>query len=186
MTGTPPDEYQTTPKFHPIPTWRSDRRWIWGFALLVMGFTTLPYLLGYARQGEDWVYSGFLFGVEDGHSYIGKMLRGSQGEWLFRTPYTPFLQGGVFMYFPYLLLGKLAAPPGQHEQLVALYHLFRLVGGIALVFSTYDFLAIFLHDRDMRRFGTALVNLGGGLGWMSAVGVSGLWGGDMPLDFYSP
>lgn len=186
MTGASAKGHQTAPILHPIPTWRSDRRWIWGFALLIMGFTALPYLLGYARQGEDWRYSGFLFGVEDGHSYIGKMLRGSQGEWLFRTSYSPFPQRGVFMYFPYLLLGKLASPPGQHEQLVALYHLFRLAGGIALVFSTYAFLAIFIHERALRRFGTALVILGGGLGWLNVVGAGGLWGGDMPLDFYSP
>lgn len=186
MTDTPPEGHQTAPGLHLIPTWRSDRRWIWGFALLVMGFTALPYLLGYARQGADWRYSGFLFGVEDGHTYIGKMLRGSQGEWLFRTPYSPFQQRGVLMYFPYLLLGKLAAPPGQHEQMVALYHLFRLAGGIALVFSTYAFLAIYIHERNLRRFGTALVILGGGLGWMSVGGASGLWDGEMPLDFYSP
>ncbi len=186
MTDTTPDGHRSAPGWNLTPTWRSDRRWIWYFALLVLGFTTLPYLLGYARQGENWRYSGFLFGVEDGNSYIAKMLRGGQGEWLFRTPYSPFPQRGIFMYFPYLLLGKLTAPPGQHEQLVALFHLFRLAGGIALVFSTYAFVAIFIHERTWRRVGTALIILGGGMGWLVVIGAGSLWGGDLPLDFYSP
>ncbi len=168
------------------PPWLADKRWIWGFALLVMALTGLPYLLGYARQGEEWQFTGILFGVEDGNSYIAKMLRGAEGDWLFRTPYTPFSQRGVLLYFPYLLLGKLTAPPGRHEQLVALYQLFRLAAGVGLVFASYAFLSIYIRERVWRRFGTALLVLGGGLGWLSVVGAGVLWGGEMPLDFYSP
>ena len=40
---------------------------------------------------------GFIFAVEDGNSYIAKMLSGVQGAWLFRTPYTSMQQGGVLM-----------------------------------------------------------------------------------------
>jgi len=81
-----------------------------------MGVTMLPYLLGYASQGDAWRFTGFVFGVEDGNSYIAKMLSGSAGAWLFRTPYTPEAQRGVLAFLPYILLGKLASPPGLHEQ----------------------------------------------------------------------
>ena len=151
-----------------------------------MALTWIPYLLGYALQGDDWRFTGFLFGIEDGNSYIAKMLRGAQGEWLFRTPYTSFSQRGAFFYFPFILLGKLSAPPGQHEQLVALYHLFRTASGFGLVFAVYSFLSLFLQQRFWRRFGTILVTLGGGTGWLTMIGLSGLWNGKLPLDFYSP
>jgi len=168
------------------PVTRRERRWALAFALLVMLALTLPYLLGYARQGEDWAFTGFLYGVEDGNSYIAKMLRGYAGDWLFRTPYTAQPQGGAVVLLPYLLLGKLTAPPAQHEQLVALYHLFRYAAGVLAVLATYDFAALFLKRVDLRRWATALATLGGGLGWLLVILGQGNLLGSLPLDFYSP
>ncbi len=163
-----------------------ERRWVLGFALAVMLVTTLPYLLGYAMEGENWRFTGFVLGVEDGNSYIAKMLSGGAGDWLFRTPYTATPQRGVMAFFPYLLLGKLSAPPAQHEQLAALYHLYRIGAGVLAMLATYDFLAIFLKEMRLRRWGLALVSLGGGLGWVLAVLGQGEWLGSLPLDFISP
>jgi hypothetical protein len=50
-----------------------NRSWVLWLRALVMLATTLPYLLGYAVQGQDWRFTGFVFGVEDGNSYIAKM-----------------------------------------------------------------------------------------------------------------
>jgi hypothetical protein len=83
-------------------------------------------------------------------------------------------------------LGKLAAPPGIHEQLVALYHLFRLAAGVLAILATYDFLVFFLSGSRARRFGLALATLGGGLGWVLVLGGQDDWLGSLPLDFYSP
>ena len=111
----------------------AERRWVVIFALLVMLATTIPYLIGYFRQGAGWRFSGFLFAVEDGNSYIAKMLSGSVGAWSFRTPFTPLPQSGVLEYLPYLLLGKLAAGPGLHDQLVALFQVMRLASGFLMI-----------------------------------------------------
>jgi len=163
-----------------------ERRWVIGFAIIVMLVTSLPYLLGFWTQGKDWVFTGFVFGVEDGNSYIAKMLAGNQGPWLFRTPYTAFPQNGFLAFLPYLILGKLTSPPGEHEQLVALFHLFRWVAGIACILATYDILAIFIGDIRLRRLGTAVASVGGGLGWLSILGLQSLWANRLPLDYYSP
>ncbi|MBE0699356.1 MAG: hypothetical protein IH586_20725, partial [Anaerolineaceae bacterium] len=165
---------------------REERRWIWWFSIIICGLISIPYLLGYFLQGTDRMFTGFLFGVEDGNSYIAKMLLGANGAWLFQTSYTAYPQNGAFIYFPYLLLGKLTAPPGQHEQLVAIYQLFRTAATIFLVFATYDFLAMLIHSRALRRLGTVLILCGGGVGWLSLVGFGALWGGRMPLEYYSP
>ena len=153
-----------------------ERRWVIRFSIMVMLVTTLPYLIGFWRQGQDWYFSGFVFGVEDGNSYIAKMLSGNQGAWLFYTPYTAFPQQGFLAFLPYLLLGKLTAPPGEHEQLVALFHLFRWVAGMVCIWATYDLMAIFIQDIRLRRLGTAVASLGGGLGWLSILGLQSLWG----------
>jgi hypothetical protein len=163
-----------------------ERKWLWGFALVVMVITTLPYLIGYSRQGADWRYTGMVFGAEDGNSYIAKMLRGANGDWLFRTPYSPYPQRGALVYFPFIFLGKLTAPPGQHEQLVGVYHLFRLAGILLYVFAAYDFIAIFVRETRWRRLGVALATLGGGMGWLQILGFGSLWGKGMPLEYYSP
>ncbi|MBN2548593.1 MAG: hypothetical protein JXB15_05530 [Anaerolineales bacterium] len=161
-------------------------RWVLIFALVVMLVTSLPYLLGFALQGDSQRFTGFLFGVEDGNSYIAKMLSGSAGAWTFKTPYTTLPQSGFGMFLPYLLLGKLAAPPGLHEQLVVLYHLFRALAGVLMIFASYDFLAFFIPSEALRRFGLILITLGGGLGWILVAAGQGQWLGSLPLEFYSP
>ena len=165
---------------------RGERRWLVYFALAVLIVTTLPYLIGYWAQGEQWRFTGFVFGADDGNSYIAKMLGGATGDWLFRTPYTAYPQNGVIAFLPYVLLGKLAAPPALHDQLVFLFQLFRWVGGFLVIFATYDFTAVFIRKVQYRWLATALITLGGGLGWLAPLGLAGLWQGRIPLEFYSP
>jgi hypothetical protein len=163
-----------------------DRRWILAFAIIVCVLTSLPYLLAFLNQDPGWEFTGFLIGVEDGNSYIAKMLSGAQGDWLFRSPYSSALQTGALLYLPYLLLGKLLGPSAQHGNLVLLFHLFRLVAIFALSYATYDFIGLFLTEEKLRRLGTALAILGGGFGWLLAILGQGDLFGSIPLDFYSP
>jgi hypothetical protein len=172
---------------------RSERAWVTGFAIVVIVLTTIPYWLGFqVEQAQpDWRYSGLLFATEDANSYIAKMLTGASGSWLFRTPYTAYPQRGMLAFVPYILLGKLAAPPEQHGQLVVLFHVFRIVGVFLMTFASYDFIGLFIEDIRLRRFGTAAAILGGGLGWLAVFGLGGLWSGslpgmDIPLEYYSP
>lgn len=161
-------------------------QWLWVFAITVMLATAIPYLLGYAFEGDEWRFTGFVIGVEDGNSYMAKMLRGANGDWLFRTPYTALLQSGVLAFFPYMLLGKLTAPPGQHIQLVALFQIFRFGAGMLYIFASFDFLKLFIKGQHWLRWGVALVSLGGGLGWLLILFGKGAWLGSLPLDIYSP
>lgn len=159
-----------------------------GWILLAVGLailTTLPYLVGFFQQGEAR-FTGFVFGVEDGNSYIAKMLRGAEGDWLFRTPYTNMPQTGFLAFLPYLLLGKLTSNPGQHVQLVVLFHLFRIVGIFALCFTLERVFSLFFPPGKIRWMGTALVTAGGGLGWLAPFGLQALWQERTPLEFYSP
>ncbi|NJO84482.1 MAG: sulfatase-like hydrolase/transferase, partial [Blastochloris sp.] len=52
---------------------------IYTLALLVI--TTIPYLIAFGATGDQWRFTGFLFGVEDGSSYLGKMRLGARGLW---------------------------------------------------------------------------------------------------------
>jgi len=186
MDNHPAIPTQASPPEHPHVIDRSERRWVLFYAVLVMVATSVPYLVGYASQGTAWRFTGFVFGVEDGNSYIAKMLSGASGAWLFRSPYTAENQGGVIVYMPFLLLGKLASAPGMHEQLVAIFHLLRFLAGIYEILVIYQLLAFFIESLILRRVGLVLATLGGGLGWVLILMGRDQWLGSMPLEFYSP
>lgn len=162
----------------------SDLRWCLIYALLLAAASSVPYLIGAARQDSNWEFTGFVVAVEDGNSYLAKMLSGQQGEWLFRSPYSSMPQRGVLAFLPYLLLGKLSN--GSHEQLVLLFQLFRVACVPLLVIAVHRFAGRFVRSTAWRRWITVLATAGGGLGWLLiAVGRPG-WLGSLPLEFYSP
>ena len=164
----------------------SKRKGIVIFAVILMLITTIPYVIGYSKEGSDWRFTGFVIGVEDGNSYLAKMLSGSEGNWLFRSPHSAEEQDGVVAYLPYLLLGKLASGESRHQQLVALYHSARIIFGILSILATYDFIKIFITKKDQRWRALILVILGGGLGWvLVAISQKGFLG-SLPLEFISP
>ena len=151
-----------------------------------MVLTTIPYLIGYFYQGDSWRFTGFLIAVEDGNSYIAKMLTGASGSWLFRSPFSAEKQRGALAFFPYILLGKLTSGPAQHEQLVVIFHSYRILAGTLASLAIYDFLALLI-KKERRRVGALIVILvGGGLGWVITIaGMKNLLG-SIPLDFISP
>ncbi len=165
---------------------KRERSWIFLYSVVLVLCTSIPYILGYFTHGDTWQFTGFVFGVEDGNSYIAKMILGSRGDWLFRTPYTSFPQRGVLAFLPYLVLGKLATGVGIHEQMVALFHLFRALATPVGIFATYHFVSLYVSSIWWRRWATILATAGGGLGWFLILIGSSSWLGSSPLDFYSP
>ena len=165
---------------------RQERYWCFWYGVFLAAITTLPYLVGMAVQGDEWHFTGFVFGVEDGNSYIAKMRLGQIGDWLFRTPYSAELQNGVLAFLPYILLGKTAAPPEVHLQLVVLFHIFRVICIPFTVWIMYQFISIFLEDHRWRKWATILVTMGGGIGWVILTMGRISWLGSLPLEWISP
>ncbi|MDF1499838.1 MAG: hypothetical protein P1P76_05145 [Anaerolineales bacterium] len=161
-------------------------RCFWLYSFVLIALTTIPYAIGFAAEGSDSVFTGFVFGVEDGNSYIAKMLLGATGDWLFRTPYSTQPQPGVLAYLPYLLIGKLAAGPELHLQLVVLYHLFRVAMIPLAIWATYRFVNHFLDDPDSSAWATVIATIGSGLGWLPVLLNRGTLLGSLPLGFISP
>jgi len=159
-----------------------EKKWLIIFSIALILITSLPFYLGFEiAKSTNTQFSGFIFGVEDGNSYIAKMLLGSNGDWFFRTPYTAYDQKGFLAFLPYLLLGKFAFSPENHIQLVVLFHLFRCLGIFFLVFEIYYFIQLFISSRAMIQVAVIISCVGGGLGWISIIA-----NGNVPLEFYSP
>lgn len=151
-----------------------------------MTLTMVPYFVGYATQGEGWRFTGFVIGVEDGNSYIAKMLSGANGDWVFRTPYSTGHQRGFLAFISYILLGKLSSQPAQHDQLVALYHWFRFFSGILAIAAGFDFISLFIKDEKWRWWALTILVFGGGGGWILVILEQKNFLGSLPLDFISP
>jgi hypothetical protein len=151
-----------------------------------MILTTIPYIVGYGSQGEGWRFTGFVIGVEDGNSYIAKMLSGADGDWLFRTPYSAEEQKGFLAFIPYILLGKLSSQPAQHDQLVAIYHWFRFFSGILAIIAGFDFISLFIKDTRWKWWALVIFVFGGGGGWVLVILEQKNFLGSLPLDFISP
>ncbi|NLF51798.1 MAG: YfhO family protein, partial [Leptolinea sp.] len=165
---------------------KNKHRWLISAVLVIFVVTSIPYLMGYFFQETDWRFTGFLFGVEDGNSYIAKMLSGTFGNWLFRSPFSTLSQSGVLAFFPYILLGKLASPPALHDQLVVLFQIFRFFASGLLIWATYSFVSLFIISPAYKKLATLVILIGGGLGWLGWVFIpdDGSW--RLPLEVYSP
>ncbi len=176
--------------FHSVT--RREWRNVLIFAAAVMLLTTIPYLVGLASQREGWQFGGFMFGADDGNSYLAKMREGAQGDWLFHIVYTSERHEGAFLFTPYIVLGKIASvfarpdSPALVTAMLIVFHVARIVFGMLAILVTYRFVALFLPRGSMRWVTITLICLGGGLGWLLLLLSQDNWLGSAPVDFYLP
>ncbi len=163
---------------------RAEWRWAWGWALAVAALTCLPYLYAYFAAPAGQTFGGFLVNPIDGNSYLAKLRQGYEGEWLFRLPYTPEDQRGVFVFTLYLGLGQLARLTGL--PLVLVFHLARLAGGVFLLLSVYRLAAELMPDRAARRWALAVAAFGSGLALVSLLLGRDDGAAFVPVDLYVP
>jgi hypothetical protein len=175
----------TRPASAPEPTPRQWPRFAFVFAAVVAVLSLLPYLLAYLWTPPGHHFAGFFFIADDATTYLAKMRQGADGSWLWNDPYTSESHGGVFLFSFYLLFGHLAAL--LHLPLIAVYHLARISGAIALVIAA-DQLCRRLLPPELRRLALVLVILGSGAGFLAqALGNPSLMGTRIEaLDLHLP
>ncbi|MBA3874603.1 MAG: hypothetical protein H0X30_36200, partial [Anaerolineae bacterium] len=163
------------------------------FALLIIVLTTLPYALAYLHQNSQWTFSGFLFGVEDGNSYVGKMRLGTRGLMDFYLFYTPEAHAAApFVFLPYILPGWLVGRfvsdhnPMLVQALTLTYHLMQIVFNLLFIGVLYRFIAVFIKQPRTRMVALVLAILGGGLGWLLTLLGQSNWLGSPPAEFFIP
>jgi hypothetical protein len=163
------------------------------FTLVVLLLTSIPYWLAWSREGEEWSFSGFMLGVQDGASYLAKLRLGARGLWDFYLLHTPEPHTGTpLINLPYILPGqviRLFVPlddPRLPYVLIGVFHLLRWLWGALFIAAVYGFVARFLRRPADRVLALVLVTLGGGLGWLLAVTGNGEWLGSLPVDLFVP
>lgn len=166
---------------------RSEWRRVAVFTALFILLTSAPYWLAWARAGAEWHFSGFLFGADDGYSYLGKMRLGARGLWDFYLFYTSEPHASApLIFLPYILPGQIVRlfttpdDPALAALLAGVFGLLRVIFDALLIAALYRFIAAFVELPAARFRALLLATLGGGLGWLLALG------GELPPEFYIP
>lgn len=154
---------------------------------LIIIVTTIPYLIGLLMQNDEWIFSGLLFGAEDGQDYLGRIRLGGQGQWVANFFYTSEPHDGIpLLYFFYLLPGHILGLFFSSETMdfrngmLIVYHLLRIIGILAYTVTAFYFISYFIANKFWRYSAMLLLLLGGGFGWVV------LFAGMIPLEFYVP
>jgi hypothetical protein len=131
-----------------------------GLALAVI--TAIPYVYAYAVQPAGHVFVGFFYLWDDATTYIAKMREGWEGAWAWQNRYTTEASGAAYLFMFWILLGHLAALTGL--PLLAVFHLARVAGALALMAAGWLLICHFIEDRAARRFALFFLAFGLGMG----------------------
>jgi hypothetical protein len=143
---------------------RRESSWLVWTTLTLILASNLPYFIAWAATPADAHFTGLVFNLQDGHTYIAKMRQGFEGSWRFQLPFTPERSPGAYIYLFYLWLGHLSRWAGL--PLIGVYHGARVLGGIAMLVGIYALASHVTAHRRERGTMFLLTSLGSGLGWL--------------------
>jgi len=161
-----------------FPTLSKEWRWAIGWSAALLLLSCVPYLIAWQAAPPGWHFAGILVNPLDGHSYLAKMEQGRQDLWLFQLTYTPEPHEGAFIFTFYLALGHLARLTGLSKIIV--FHLARLLAGLALLLVAFRFTGRVTAQPAERRLAFVFILSAGGLGWLGAIA------GRFPIDLWIP
>jgi hypothetical protein len=147
----------------------SEWRWALGISALIVALASVPYLVAWALVPPGSHYTGLLINPVDGHSYLAKMVQGAAGSWMLRLPFTAESHRPAFVFTYHLALGHFGSPSSPIV-LVWIYHLARLLFGLALMMTVYGASSFVTSDLGLRRLSLLIVGLSSGLGWIFGKG----------------
>jgi hypothetical protein len=133
-------------------------------ALLLL--TGLPHLYAGLTSPADRQYMGIVSDVPDTAQYFS-WLRAHQHSLIVSNLMTPEPNQPAFFNLLWFVLGRLTLWTGM--SMAAAFQLLRLVAGAAFGFVLFWLFGLLAQDRGERWLATALVLVGGGVGWIWAV-----------------
>jgi len=151
---------------------REEWAWITIASALLLLAASAPYLVGLLSSTPELQFGGFVFGLDDMHSYLAKMRFGARAGPFFELVYThePQDSGGLVFLFHQGLGWLTGLITGERAlvsagALIVAYHAARVVCGFLLLLVMYRFIASYLPERSLRRLAWALAALASGLDW---------------------
>lgn len=143
---------------------RTELKWVLGWALAIVLLASVPYIHGAAITPAGYHFVGLTQNVEDGAVYLSWTRQAADGHFYIRNLFTNDPQPKAAFNLLFLVMGCVARL--THLSCIAVYHLFRVLLGIGLLFAVYRFSMLFVSDRRARLLLIPLVGLSSGIGWL--------------------
>jgi hypothetical protein len=140
--------------------------WPWALALaaVVALATTVPYLIAWAQTPPDHVWIGTTHNGTDTSVHFSWIVQARDGSFFLSNLFATEPQSGRFVHLWAWAIGALSAL--LHLPYVWVYHASRVAFTITSVVLVYRLAAHVTDEPLGRRWATATVVVGGGLGWL--------------------
>lgn len=139
-------------------------KWVIVWAILIVSLACVPYLYGIYINPPGYTFLGLTHNIDDGAVYLSWMRQAADGHFFARNLFTnepqPMRQFNILFF----CMGWFASI--THLPLIVVFHLTRIVLGIALILCIWMFSKLFLDDSRQRKFLIPLVGLSAGIGWL--------------------
>jgi len=143
---------------------QQELKWVLAWAVVIVLLASVPYIWGLWVTPPGYTFLGLTHNIDDGAVYLSWMRQAADGRFfagnLFTKDSHPARQFNVL----FLAMGWLAAI--TRLPLIVVFHLFRVVLGIALILCIWRFSKLFLDDARERLLLVPLVGLSAGIGWL--------------------
>ena len=134
--------------------------------LTTIFITSSPFIFGLLDTPKGTSYLGTHFlNSGDTFAYYGLYTQVKHGDFLFFNPYTPEKHSAIFFrptFFLALLIFKIFS-----TNTITAYHFFRIIFGIILLITLFNFIKLFFNKNKYFLFIFTLVIFGSGLGWLT-------------------
>jgi hypothetical protein len=151
-------------------------------ALAVVAVLAVPSLRVWrAPPPGRWFPASFLY-QDDHFQYLSFVEQARRGEWAFANKFDPGPRAPFLVNLGWWSAGRLAAALGVSEEIG--WFLWSLFAAALLVLGVRRFLARAGRAGAALAWGTALVVVGGGLGWLRVAGLPRAGDADLTFSFY--
>lgn len=151
---------------------------LWAIAIVVL--SSVPYLFGLWLAPPGYHFLGLAHNIDDGAVYLSWMRQSADGHFFIRNLFTDEPQAARQFNVLFLLMGWFAAL--TRLPLVWVFHIWRVLLGVGLIVTVWQFARLFLDKPEQRRLLIPLVGLSAGAGWL----FPGLKMPDGPVDMWQP
>lgn len=137
---------------------------VWLVWLAVSVLTTIPYIIANQRTPPGHIFTGVLTAYDDTFTYFAWIKQSADGHLLLRDLFASEPQPGEFFLPLWSIIGFASRLTGA--SVVVMFHIARLVAGLALLIAARTVAQTVMKSRTRVRYTLWLYAMSGGLGWL--------------------
>ncbi|MCC6261621.1 MAG: hypothetical protein IT311_12245, partial [Anaerolineales bacterium] len=133
-------------------------------AILILGFSSLPYLSGKVSETDAYVFRGIYADTTDYSVHLSMMQAGRLGDWAYQMRFTTEEHQPAFIRLFYILLGHISKLLSLSVETT--FQLARWFFGLTALLAIKNLFHKIFSDKTLLWFSFLLAVFGSGLGWL--------------------